>query len=64
MKAQIRKINPFKVSVANELYNRMSNNSDVQEYGIDTNGKVYFHYLNGITKRFTRKKFIKMARSN
>lgn len=63
MKAQIRKQKPFRVAVANEMYEVMgANNSWCQEYGIDTYGHIYFHYRNGITDRYTRREFIKMAR--
>ena len=63
MKAKIRVKKPFRVESANELYEVMGElNSYVMEYGIDTNGEIYFHYLNGITERFSRREFIKMAR--
>lgn len=62
MKAQIRKQNPFRVKEANSLYDKKANNSDVYEYGIDTNGKIYFAYLNGIVKRYSRREFINMSR--
>ncbi len=61
MKDQIT--NPFRVELANELYAAMGeSNSWCQEYGIDTNGNIYFHYQNGTTDRYTRTEFIKMAR--
>ena len=63
MKAKIRVINPFRFEKANKLYNEIASNSDVYEYGIDTNGKIYFAYINGIVKRFTRTDFIKMSRA-
>ncbi len=63
MKPKIKIKNPFRVKEANELYKIKGElNSDCQEYGIDENGNVYFHYLNGITNRFTRKQFIKKSR--
>ncbi len=63
MKAKIKATNPFRVKKANELYNKIASNSDVYEYGIDTNGKIYFAYINGNVKRFTRPDFIKMSRA-
>lgn len=63
MKSAIKKQNPFKVEKANELYAKMANDSDVYEYGIDTSGKIYFAYLNGNIKRYSRREFIKMSRA-
>jgi hypothetical protein len=63
MKAQIKIEKPFRVDSANELYEVMGKlNSYVTEYGIDTKGNIYFQMLNGITKRYSRKEFIKMSR--
>ena len=62
MQAKIRIQNPFRLSVANRLYAKMASNSDVYEYGIDTRGNIYFAYLNGNVKRYTRKEFIKISK--
>ncbi|WP_291866623.1 hypothetical protein [Maribacter sp.] len=63
MKAKINKQNPFRIDEANKLYKKMGElNSDCVEYGIDTNGLVYFSYMNGVVKRFTRTEFIKISR--
>lgn len=62
MKAKIRVKNPFKVLVANQMYNHMAKDSHVSEWGIDSNGYIYFHYLNGNTKKYSRSEFIKIAR--
>ena len=62
MKAQIRKQNPFRVEAANDLYNKYAANSDVYEYGIDTNGDIYFAYMNGVIRRYSRRQFINMSR--
>ncbi len=64
MKAQIRKQNPFRIESANFLYEKKASDSAVYEYGIDTKGRIYFAYLNGIVQRFTRKEFIKLSRSH
>ena len=52
----------FRVHNAQVLFNRMSKDSNCIEYGVDSNKKIYFHYANGITKRYTRSEFIKIAR--
>ncbi len=55
--------NPFRNRSAKILFEKMSTNSDVSEFGIDTKGKIYFSYANGVIKRFTRKEFIDKAES-
>ena len=52
----------FRVHNAQVLFNRMSADSDCIESGVDSNKKIYFHYANGIVKRYTRSEFIKIAR--
>lgn len=63
MQAKIKEKTPFRVASANKLYAKMATDSDVYEYGIDTNGNIYFAYLNGIIKRYSRRSFIQMSRS-
>jgi len=63
MKAKIKATNPFRVEKANKLYHEIASNPDVYEYGIDTNGRIYFAYINGMVQRFTRPDFIKMSRA-
>lgn len=46
---------------AQRLFDRMRVNSDVYEYGVDNCGNIFFAYLNGVVKRYSRKEFIKMA---
>jgi flagellar hook protein FlgE len=63
MKAKIKIENPFKDEKVNEYFEVQGKlNSYCKEYGIDSNGKVYFQYMNGITERFSRREFIKKAR--
>jgi hypothetical protein len=64
MKAQIRKEKPFRITEANQLYSKISNETDCYEHGIDTNGHIYFAFINGIVKRYSRREFIKMSRDN
>ena len=62
--AKIRVRNPFRVEKANELYEVMGElNSWAEEWGIDTNGRIYFHYRSGVTDRYSRREFIKLART-
>lgn len=51
----------FKNDVPAALFDKMGSCSDVSEYGVDYHGKIYFHYLNGITDRYTRRQFIVLA---
>lgn len=43
------------------LFDKMGKNSDVSEYGVDYYGQIYFHYVNGVTDRYSRWQFIAMA---
>jgi hypothetical protein len=62
-KAKIRIENPFRAESVNALYRAEgAENSWCTEHGIDTNGNIYFHYLNGVTERFSRKEYIKRSR--
>lgn len=62
MKAKINpKENPFKNKYAARRYDELSQNAYVYESGIDTNGKVYFGWLNGNVDRYTRREFIKKS---
>lgn len=62
MKAKINpKENPFKNKYAARRYDQLSKNGWVYESGIDTNGKVYFAWLNGNIDRYTRREFIKKS---
>lgn len=51
----------FRNAAAQECFDKMRNDSDVMDYGIDDRGFLFFAYLNGIVKRFTRREFIRMA---
>ncbi len=63
MKATVNpKENPFKNVYAARRYEELSQNALVYESGIDTNGKVYFAWLNGNIERYTRSEFIKKAK--
>ena len=64
MKTQIRakaeKI--FRNQTAINYYNHLSTNSNVYEYGVDTNGQIYFAWLNGNIDRYSRCEFLKLAK--
>jgi len=63
MKAKIKIGKHFKDEKVNEYFEVQGKlNSYCKECGIDSNGKVFFHYKNGITERFSRREFIKKAR--
>ena len=63
MKAKIKIEKHFKDEKVNEYFEVQGKlNSYCKEYGIDSNGKVFFHYKNGITERFSRREFIKKAK--
>ena len=51
----------FRNIQACQLFDVYRNDSNVWDYGIDDQGKIYFSYLNGITEQYSRKEFIKMA---
>lgn len=44
-------------------YDRLASNPDVCEHGIDDQGRIYFHYLNGLTFRYTRSQFYKICKN-
>ena len=52
----------FNNETAKDYYRFLINDSDVYEYGLDSNGKIYFAYLNGVINRFTRYQFLKAAK--
>ena len=63
------KINPFAQKVfrngnAQKLFNTYSTRIGVIEYGVNRHGRIYFHFMNGITEIYTRPKFIKMSKNN
>lgn len=64
MEAKIRAKaeNIFRNKDAINYYNTLSNNSYIYEYGIDTNGKIYFAWLNGSVDRYSRKEFLKESK--
>lgn len=63
MKAIINpKKNPFRNTLAARRYNEFSNNTNVYESGIDTNGMVYFAWTNGNVDRYTREDFIRKSK--
>lgn len=51
----------FRNAAAQKLFDKMRNDSDVDDYGIDNYGYIYFAYLNGIVNRYSRREFIKIA---
>lgn len=51
----------FRNVAAQECFDRMRNDSDIYDYGIDNQGFVFFAYLNGIVKRYSRQEFIQIA---
>ena len=51
----------FRNVAAQEFFDKMRNDSDVMDYGIDDKGYIFFAYLNGIVKRYARREFIRMA---
>ena len=62
MKARIKAKKVFRNKDAQWMYEKISKDSHVYEYGIDTNGMIYFAWLNGLVERHTRRDFIKMAK--
>jgi len=54
----------FRNQNAINYYNKLANNSYISEYGIDSNGKVYFAWLNGNIDRYSRGEFLKLAEEN
>lgn len=56
-------IKPFRDEKVNEYYKMEGeDNSWCYEWGIDSNGNIYFAYRNGVVDRFKRREFIKIAR--
>ena len=53
----------FKNVCAKDYYNLLIKNSDICEYGIDCNGKIYFAYINGNIERYSRIEFIREAKA-
>lgn len=53
----------FRNIEAQRLFDVYRNDSNVWDYGVDNNGKIYFAYLNGVVERYTRRQFIQMAKS-
>ena len=53
----------FKNVCAKDYYNLIIGNSDIYEYGMDCNGKIYFAYLNGNIERYSRIEFIREAKA-
>lgn len=51
----------FNSPKAQALYNKYAADSDVYQHGIDSTGKIYFAYVNGVVKRYTRREFLQMA---
>ena len=51
----------FRNDAAQKMFDKMRNDSDVMDYGIDNQGFIFFAYLNGIVERYTRREFIRMA---
>jgi hypothetical protein len=65
MKAKIRAKAEtiFRNQDAIDYYNRLASDLYVYEYGIDTEGKIYFAWLNGNVDRYSRREFLRIARS-
>lgn len=51
----------FRNAAAQKLFDKMRNNSDVMDYGIDDQGFIFFAYFNGVVNRYSRREFIKIA---
>lgn len=51
----------FRNEKAIELYEKFVNDSSVYEYGVDSEGNIYFAFLNGVIKRYPRREFVKIA---
>ncbi len=52
----------FRNKEAQTLFEKMSADSYVYESGVDNYGRIYFAYLNGVVKRYTRREFISLAK--
>lgn len=51
----------FRNEKAIELYEKFAKDSNVYEYGVDSEGNIYFAFANGVIKRYTRREFVKIA---
>lgn len=51
----------FRNAAAQELFDKMRNNSDIMDYGIDDRGHIFFAYLNGVVERYSRREILRMA---
>ena len=51
----------FRNKNAQKLFDEMREGPYVQDYGIDSDGDIYFLALNGVVRRYTRREFIKLA---
>lgn len=51
----------FKSVNAKNYYKEIVKNDDIYEHGIDTNGQIYFAYLNGLVTRQSRTSFLRDA---
>ena len=63
------KINPLAQKVfrnvnAQNLFNTYSTRIGVCQYGVNRHGRIYFHFMNGITEIYSRAEFIKMSKEN
>lgn len=54
----------FKNQKAIEYYNQLVSDTHVYEFGVDTNNNIYFAFLNGNIERYSRNKFLKLAKLN
>jgi len=52
----------FRNKKAVEAFDNISKDSDVYESGVDNKGNIYFAYMNGVVKRYTRRDFLKLAK--
>lgn len=49
----------FKSVNAQNLYKNIIKNDHIYEHGIDTDGQIYFAYLNGLVTRQSRASFLR-----
>jgi len=63
MKAKIRPSGNqvFRSHNAIVAFDKAIMDSDIDDYGVDVNGNIYFSWLNGVTKRYTRREFVNQA---
>lgn len=43
------------------FFDKMVQNSNIYEYGIDGGGRIYFAWLNGNIERYTRRQFLTLV---